>query len=79
MAKPLTREEAIDLIFHELRGRCLEAVLYDRKGAELSLFVRNQSDKMYKRIGEILDLFKPPPAPPEQAATDPVKAAPPRR
>ena len=56
----MTRDEFVEQVMHEMRGHVMEAVLYDRKGAHLSLWLKGVTEKIRLRIGELHDQIVPP-------------------
>lgn len=69
----MTLDEAQEALFHEMRGRLLEVQMKQyTEPAQMSLYVKSMSDKLHKRIREILTEFNPP-RPGEQSKADPIK------
>lgn len=67
----MTRDEFIEAALHELRGHVMEAVLYDRKGAVLSLWLKGVTGKLTTRLGELYDELIPPNRPEPIAPVSP--------
>lgn len=72
MSKEITKAEALERIFHYLRGLFLTAIIKEwREPYQFSMFVKGEEVKIRQAVSDILDAFKTPPPPPAPPAPAP--------
>ncbi len=69
-ASQMSKAEFIAAHYHELFGVIADAAVEGRRGAELSLWLRQQQVKLQDRLGRAYDSLIPPAPPPAKPAAN---------